>query len=57
MAFVVLIVIYEMYTATIAGAITSIIRSADCPEFYASYDLTTRYSKRIALEDYRKPHE
>jgi len=46
-----------MYTGTIAGYITDLIRSADCPEFYASYDLTTKYSKRIALEDYLKPTE
>ena len=46
-----------MYTGLLSGMVTSLIKSANCPEFYKSYDLTTKYSKRIAVEDYLKPPE
>ena len=46
-----------MYTETFSDLIDNLIKSADCPEFYKSYDLTTKYSKSIALEDYLKPAE
>jgi len=51
------ILIYEIYTGILSKAITSIIKSADCPEFYASYDLTTDYSRELALEDFLKNEE
>jgi len=55
--FILGIIIYEMYTETFSDLIDNLIKSADCPEFYKSYDLTTKYSKSIALEDYLKPAE
>jgi len=46
-----------MYTGILSDLITNVIKSPDCPEFYSAYDLTTKYSRRIALEDYLKPAE
>ena len=53
--FIAFIVIYEMYTETLSNFIDKMIKSPDCPEFYKKYDLTTKYSKNIAIEDYLKP--
>ena len=37
--------------------ITGLIKSPDCPEYYARYDLTTIWAKNLALEDWLKPTE
>jgi len=46
-----------MYRGILTKGILSIIKKVDCPEFYLSYDLTTDYSRALALEDYLKPEE